>query len=461
MERHVSAARAHLPPATGSVGGHAESYDIASPPAEPGTSTTLLEQARILSLLHDIGKELTSILDFEKLLRAVGDGVKQLVDYDLFNVMLLDDETQRLQHALSLQYDQRIQVRTTLALGEGLCGNAALERKPIRVNRVGLDPRYIRCMGAPDIESELVVPLIVKDHLLGVLDLESLKPNAFTADHEQMLSTLAATIAIALENARLYEELRRAEQRKSEDLERAREVQQLLLPTTMPQLPGIEIAVRYQPAQELAGDFYDFLPYADGRLAIVVGDVAGKGPAAALLASLGVGILREHAVHSPSSPADMLGDLNGHLLLPGGRGRFITMAFGVYDPESGVLSLASAGFPQPLLVRDRRVSKIDVAGIPLGVLPDAVYESIGLRLQPGDMIVFCSDGIYEQTNALEEEFGIERLIARLAHRAGNSTSDDIAEDILQATQEHAGTFPARRQPKDDCTIVVIRLADSA
>ncbi len=421
------------------------------------STSTLVEQARILSLLHDIGRELTSILDFEELLRAVGDRVKQLVDYDLFNVMLLNQETQRLQHALSLHYDQRIQIPTTLALGEGLCGNAALERKPIRVNRVRSDTRYIRCMNAPDIESELVVPLIVKDRLLGVLDLECLEPDAFTQDHEQMLTTLAATVAIALENARLYEQLRRTEQRKSEDLERAREVQQLLLPTEMPDLPGIEIAVRYHPAQELGGDFYDFLRYADGRLAIAVGDVAGKGPAAALLAALGVGILREHAVHSPSSPAEMLADLNGHLLMPGGRGRFITMAFAVYHAVRGELTLASAGFPQPLLVRDHCVSRIDIAGIPLGVFPNTLYESVCLRLQPGDVVVFCSDGIHEQTNALEEEFGVERLIARLTDERDCSTADWIAGDIVQAIEEYAGEIPARWEHHDDRTIVVLRV----
>jgi phosphoserine phosphatase RsbU/P len=307
-----------------------------------GASAKPIEQARILSLLYDIGTELTSILDFEELLRAVGDRVKHLVDYDLFNVMILNEDTKRLQHALSVQYDRRIQIRTTLALGEGLCGTAALARKPVRVNRVEADPRYVRCVGAPDIQSELVVPLIVKDRLLGVLDLESLRPDAFTVDHEQMLSTLAATVAIAMENARLYEQLRRDEQRKSEDLERAREVQELLLPKETPSLPGIEIAVRYHPAQELGGDFYDFLRYADGRLAIAVGDVAGKGSAAALLAALGVGILREHAVHSPSMPGEMLADLNGHLQASGRRGRFIAMAFGVFDASRNELSLGSA-----------------------------------------------------------------------------------------------------------------------
>jgi sigma-B regulation protein RsbU (phosphoserine phosphatase) len=415
----------------------------------------LIEQTRILSLLYDISRELTSILDLETLLGAVGNHVKRLVDYDTFSVMLLNDETGRLEHTFSLCFDQRIHVQRTLALGEGLCGTAALERRPVRVNQVALDPRYVLCdIGLP-IESELVVPLIGKDRLLGVLDLESLRPEAFTEDHERLLVTLASTVAIAVENACLYDQLRRQEQRMAEDLDRAREVQRLLLPKETPRLPGVEIAVLYLPAQELGGDFYDFLPYGGGRLAIAVGDVAGKGSAAALLASLGVGILREHAVHSPSPPAEMLADLNGHLQVPGSNGRFIAMALAVYDPDRRELSLASAGFPQPLLVRDKRAVPIGVGGVPLGLLPESVYESACLRLQPGDVVVFCSDGILEQTNVQEEEFGVERLLSRLAPLCESATPERIAEDIVQAINDHAGGSAACRECHDDRTIVVL------
>jgi len=328
------------------------------------------------------------------------------------------------------------------------------------VGRVAGDPRYILCEGGHGVESELVVPLIVQNRVLGVLDLESLKPNSFTNDHERMLATLASTVAIALENARLYDQLQQVERRRKEDLERAREVQQFLLPKVMPRLPGIEVAVLYHPAQELGGDFYDFLPYGDGRMAIAVGDVAGKGSAAALLGSLGVGLLREHAVHSPSPPAELLADLNGHLQIPGSNGRFIAMAFGVYDSSRQELCLANAGFPQPLLVRDKRVSLVDVTGVPLGLLSDSSYESVRLRLLPGDVMVFCSDGIHEQTNRLEEEFGLERLISRLAGMHERATAERIAEEIVKAIDEHAGEGAASRQCGDDRTIVVLRVLDT-
>jgi phosphoserine phosphatase RsbU/P len=419
---------------------------------------TIPDQTQILALLYDIGRELTAILDLEDLMRTIGLRVKQLVDYDLFSIMLLNSSTNRLEHAVAVRFDERIQVKQTLALGQGLCGTAMKDRKAIRVGKVSTDPRYIRCEVGLGIQSELVIPLIARDHVLGVLDLESMKPNAFHETHERVLSLLASTVAIALENARLYDQLRRAEQSRTQDLERAREVQRLLLPESMPEVPGLEVAVLYVPAQELGGDFYDFLPYADGRLAIAVGDVAGKGPAAALLASLGVGILREHIVHQPSPPAELLADLNGHLQLPGSNGRFIAMALGIYDPGRKELCLAGAGFPHPLLVRNGSAAPVAINGVPLGLLPDSQYEAQSVPLQDGDVVVFCSDGVHEQTNAFEEEFGAERLIAQLAQICESSSAAGIARDIMQAINEHAGEKGCS-DCRDDRTIIVLRFTE--
>jgi len=415
-----------------------------------------IEQAGILSLLYDISRELTSILDPQQLLHSIATRVKLLVNYDVFNVMLLNNDKQRLEHAFTLRYDERIEVSRTLALGEGLCGTAALERKPIRASQVANDPRYVECEQDWGVQSELVLPLIVQDRVLGVLDLESLRPGAFTERHEHMLATLASTIAIALENARLYDSLRRAEQRRKDDMERARQMQQLLLPATMPEVPGLDIAVKYLPARELGGDFYDFLPCEEGRLIIAVGDVAGKGSAAALLASLGIGILREHAVHQPCPPAPLLADLNGHLLIPGGNGRFITMALAVYDPALAQMELANAGFPPPFLVRNKEVRLLNVTGLPLGLFPDASYSSMTVQLQPGDVLVFCSDGVLDQTNGAQEEFGTERLQAQLSAISECSRAEEVASRILESVDRHA-TDEGPIEFMDDRTIVVLRI----
>ncbi len=219
-------------------------------PAGEQFSTDAGEQAEILSLLYDISRELTSILDLEELLRCIGTRVKLLVNYDVFAVMLVNNDMQRLEHAFTLRYDERIEVSRTLSFGQGLCGAAVLERRPIRVDRVENDPRYVQCLQDLGVQSELVIPLIMQDRVLGVLDLESMRPGAFTERHEHMLITLASTVAIALENARLYDRLQRTELRRKQDLDRAREMQQLLLPEAMPNMPSLDVAVKYLPAQK-------------------------------------------------------------------------------------------------------------------------------------------------------------------------------------------------------------------
>src|SRR3990170_6361941 len=175
----------------------------------------LQEQARTLSLLHEVSRELTSILDREALLRRVGQLVKRLIDYDMFAVMLWDEQQQVLEHTFSLRYDERILEKGSFPLGYGISGTAGALRQAVLVPNVHLDPRFVSCTHGIEVRSELAVPLVFKERLVGVLDLESSRYNAFSEQHEQMLSTLASYIAIALENARLYEKLREDEQRHS------------------------------------------------------------------------------------------------------------------------------------------------------------------------------------------------------------------------------------------------------
>jgi sigma-B regulation protein RsbU (phosphoserine phosphatase) len=435
----------------------AEEHAAGEPAGEdPRLYGDLREETRVLALLHDVSQELTAILEREALLGAVARRVSQIVDYQLFTVMLWNEEKQMLEADFSLRFDERIQLRTTLPLNIGLCGTAAAERRPVRVGRVAHDPRYVRCDCDSDVDvrSELVVPLIAKGKIVGVLDLESTRENAFSECDETTISTLAPTIAIALENARLYEQVREGEQRLAEDLARAREVQELLLPAATPNVPGLDIAVGYRPARELGGDFYDFLRYGDGRIGVAVGDVAGKGTAAALYGSLGVGMLREHAIAHPCPAHEMLEHLNErlHHSIAGrrGEGRFIALVFGIYDEHTQRLELANSGFPRPLLLRSAQPESIPVIGVPLGLLPGTKYDPTSLQLQHGDVLVFCSDGIHECCNDRAEEFGKKQLSAELLKLARDGSAQAIADGLLEATDCYG---PAG----DDRTVVVLRV----
>ncbi|HEV2195811.1 MAG TPA: GAF domain-containing SpoIIE family protein phosphatase [Candidatus Acidoferrum sp.] len=413
------------------------------------------EQAKTLALLNEVSRELASILDRQELLRRIAERVKKIVDYDTFSVMLWNESTQRLESAFGMLYEEAIPVCMTLPLRAGLSGAAAADRRPVRVDDVLSDARYIPCEAGLSVRSELVIPLLLQERLIGVLDLESIEPRAFTAENERMLATLGSFIAVALENARLYEEIRENQSRLQEDLNTAKEIQQQLLPHGARGIPGLDLAATNVSARELGGDFYDFLPYGEGRLAIALGDVSGKGTAAALYGSLAIGTIREIVVHRDCDPACMLALLNQRLHSTRLDARFIAMLFGVYDAAHRRLTLANAGSPYPLLLRHGHVISVRLEGVPLGLLPGTEYDESVLDLLPGDVVVFASDGILESQNASEEEFGLQRLSGILSAISPDDSARAIAERILAETDDHgAGTAP-----HDDRTLVVLRVTD--
>ena len=412
------------------------------------------EQAKTLTLLYDVSRELTSILDREELLRRIAERVKRIVNYDVFSVMLWSESRQLLEGVFGMRYEDSVPTFMRLPLRQGLTGAAAAERRSIRVDDVLSDARYIRCETSVDTRSELVIPLLLQDRLIGVLDLESTEPHAFTAENERMLATLAAFIAVALENARLYEEARENEFRLQDDLNTAREIQRQLLPHGARGIPGLDLAAAYVPARELGGDFYDFLPYGQGKLAMALGDVSGKGTAAALYGSLAIGTLRELVVGSTCSPASMLGMLNRRMHGARLDARFIAMLFAVYDAPAHRLTLSNAGGPYPLLVRDGGIQEIRVEGVPLGLFLDSEYEETTIDLRPGDVVLFASDGILESENVREEEFGSKRLHALLADAGPEISANELSEKIIAATDDHSGPGAS---PHDDRTLLVLRV----
>jgi len=410
------------------------------------------DQARTLSLLHESSRELTSILDRDKLLRTVAELVKRLIDYQLFSVMLWCEESQLLEHTFSMGFDEGFCKKDGFPLGFGVTGNAAALRQPIRVPNIHLNPHYQNCGHSVEVRSEVAVPLVFKDRLIGVMDLESVEYNAFTEQHEQMLSTLASYIAVALENARLYEKLAADERRLESDLQTAREMQKGLLPDSVPEVPNLEVGFAYEPARQLGGDFYDFLSYGPDRLAFAVGDVAGKGTPAALYGSLAVGVLRGHVLEHPCEPGEMLKEMNWHLGQHRMDNRYVAMTFGVFDGKNRTMSLGNAGFPRPVLVRDGRVEELQVEGLPLGMFPDVTHETLELQLRPGDLVVVFSDGIYEPIDQNREEFGARKLRALLVQNAALS-AQEIADELLRSTE----LYVRDAEDSDDRTIVVLKV----
>ena len=431
----------------------------AGPSTDPSGPDILspFEQSQALALLYDVSRELTAILDRDQLFARIAQSVKTLVDYHLFAVMLWQEDSQQLENVFAVQYGESLPVRFCVPLFTGITGNAAGERRAVRVDDVRLDPRYIESPNSEFVRSEMVIPLLLRERLIGVLDLESTKVGAFSGENERLLGILSSYIAIALENSRLYLETRAHEERLQADLDTAREVQLQLLPQTIPEIRGLDVSASYLPARDLGGDFYDVLPYGEGRAAMVVGDVSGKGTAAALYGSLAIGTLRENTRRTDRRPEEMLAFLNRRLCGAGISPGFVALLFAIYDRTKDHLVIGNAGIPYPVLVRNGEVNEIPIDGTPLGLFRDIAYSEHTLKMQPGDIVVLASDGILESMNGAGELFGFERLTAVLRDFGPQASAAEISEAILAATDIFSGNST---EPHDDRTLLVLRLAQN-
>jgi len=415
--------------------------------------TRTTRQARTLLLLNEIAQELTSILNLDQLLKRVAELLSRLIDYQMFSILLLDETGEKLQHRFSQRFQERLHLKHDRALGRGVVGYAAQAKEAVLVPDVTKDSRYISVN--PETRSELAVPLIYKEKVIGVLDLEHTRRNYFTEDHKRTLTTLAAQIAIAIENARLYEQIAKQEQRLERDLALARELQTRLLPPSRPKLPNLEVSAKFVPARAIGGDLYDFVTYSLSRLGIVIGDVSGKGAPAAIYAALVSGILRSHAPIEPN-PAEMLSAVNLSLSERRIDAQFVSIIYAVWDDRARRLQVANSGLPRPIYCHDGKIEAIEATGLPLGLFDEVDYDELTFSAKPGDLFVFFSDGILDARNRDGKLFGRERVEEIVAACASKS-ADCVVNDIFKAVSEHAAgvdTF-------DDQTVVAIKVKGGA
>ena len=302
------------------------------------------------------------------------------------------------------------------------------------------------------VQSVMAVPLQTNDRVIGLVNVDSRSfARPFTPDDLDLLTVLANVAAIRIENQRLAV----VEAQKlmiSRDLEQAAAIQRRLLPREAPVVPGYEIAGHNLPCQTVGGDYFDFFPYEDGRLGIVLGDVAGKGmPAALLMTALkgGVQVLLDEA---PDNVATLMSRLDRLVASNFPRNRFVTLFFGLLDPATGELTYCNAGHNPPFLLRaDGSIERLPSCGTILGIFPELPYEVKHSRLMPGDMLTLFSDGVTEENNPAGEEYGEKRLAGVLSE---NGKIDAVA--VVEAVRRSVLTWAAGGAPADDVTVVVAR-----
>ena len=413
-----------------------------------------VRDAAAKELLFEVSREMSSILDLQALLDKIADMLKKVIDYDLFSIYLLDplsgDLILRNTRGWSAESIGRY---SRVKPGESLYWKAIQERRSVVVVDTSGQESYLpkETMDGRRLGSQITVPLLAKDRPVGVMSLEGHQTCCANVEHDHILGTLAYQIAVAIENAQLYEELLTREKKLESDLQLARELQLSMLPDEPPVVAGFELGSVYKPADNLGGDFYDFLKLPEGRIGIVIADVSGKGVAAAMTMAASRGAVRS-AAHHQYQPAPLLHAANRRLYRDIKRNVYITACYGVLDPVEGTFTYSSAGHYPPVLVRDSgEVTYLEAGGTILGMFDGVGFEEEKVKLNSGDLICFYTDGIVDAFSRDDEPYEEERL-KKLLQNVRRLPATEIVRLVVSSVEDHASGC----EQHDDMTVIILK-----
>jgi sigma-B regulation protein RsbU (phosphoserine phosphatase) len=409
-------------------------------------------------LLLRISESISGTLDLDEILQHILDALGETVAYDAAGVFVLTREAPMVGRSQSHQViagmatrgfpPPRPQDDPMLTLGQGIIGHVIRTGEGIVAPDVRLDRYYVE--GRPATLSEVAVPIVLQQRTIGALNLESDSLGAYSEDDVEVLRFFASASAISIEKAILHRQV--IERRYIQgQLQIAHDVQSRLLPPRDLELAGYDIAGLSVPTFDIGGDYYDYIPLRDGRLGLVIADVAGKGIPAALIMATFRALLRTSARDTP--PVSRVVDQVNQLLAESiGLPAFVTSVYGVLDPATGAFSYANCGHTSPLLLRaGGGVEQLPSSGPCLGVFEAAVYEPRDVVLEPGDLLVFYTDGVVELERDDGSEFGVERLSSLI-----QDVRDEAAAEIIRATAAATREFAGTDVYQDDFTLLVVR-----
>jgi len=407
-----------------------------------------------LNAVRTISEIMTTRIDLDELLSLIINKLVTTIKAERGTLFLIDEARQELWSRVLLD-DLGALPEIRLKIGEGIAGHVAATGRIVNIPDAYADPRFnpeIDRVTGFQTRSLLAAPLVnPQQKTIGVVQLLNKRDGPFTTRDERLLAAMASQAAVSIENARLYQQeiQQRVLQR---ELDTAHDIQASFLPERIPSAPGWEICDFWEPSRGVAGDFYDFYDLADGRVALTVADVSGKGIPAALFMALSVTVLR-FGVSLNLSPDEVVRRANESILAAQRSRMFATVFLSYLDPATGELEFASAGHNPGLLYRagTGRCEELASSGVAVGVFPNATYETRRVRLDHGDILVLYTDGITEAIDAEEEEFGEERLQALIVERA-DLPAGALCGTIVEAVR----TFTGEQALSDDATLIVVK-----
>ena len=410
-------------------------------------------RTELLGLISKVGVTLLSANDLQDTLNQIAELVFDAVPAEKCVIMLRDEDSEGgMKIAVARVRDKKDQIEE-VRISRTVMDEVMNNGKSVLTSDAQHDPRYAsQTMALLGIRSVLAVPLSVDEkEVFGIVYADSPTESAtFTEDHLKILTTLASVASIRVENARLLEE-RLERERMERELELATEIQQRFQPSAPPVLDKYEFQGISFSCYEIGGDYYDFIPHQDGKMLIALGDVSGKGTAAALLmSSLHASI---HAqVAAKTNLLDTVGAINQYLAENTPTNRFITLFIAELDPATGIIKYINAGHNPPLIGRkDGTVEQLESGGFPLGILPSAEFDLGETELSDGESLVVYSDGVTEAVNPEDEEFEMHRLIEVIKNNLSASAAG-IRDKVESALSEFTRSAPAN----DDITLVILK-----
>jgi len=409
-------------------------------------------RANQLEIIMEITRELSLTLDLEKLLALIMNSAKDILNAGSGSLFLVDEATQDLVFRVVTSGESNL-IGTHIPFGKGIVGQVASISKPLVVMNVANDDRFFGALEHSEFHTQslLAVPLRVPDRLIGVVELiNKVDGTDFSEEDSELLMTFAAQAAIAIENARLYQETLE-KQRLEQELELAFKVQSSLIPRTTPVINGWDFAAWWQPAKEVSGDFYDFI-HSDNRLGIVIADVSDKGMHAALFMALTRSILRASTI-ATQMPAENLTRANRLVCADSTGGMFVTLFSAQIDLKTNQLTYVNCGHNPPLWYQKEADTFVELrrTALMMGFDNEMECEQKDITLKSDDCLVLYTDGLTEAFNANREQFGKERLQSVIRSYTAASAGQMLGA-LLESLENHTVDVAQ----SDDITLVIIK-----
>jgi phosphoserine phosphatase RsbU/P len=396
-----------------------------------------------LFLLQRVAQKINSTLDLEALLDQIVGDVASTFGYARLAILLKDAETNDLVIAAGRSGEISLKgARFKIGEDAGISSQAAATGETYYTPNARKGPFHV--FGEEDSHSEIDIPLKIRNELIGIFNVQHVEMNAFSPERIRLLEALAGHVATAIANARMFQRERFEKERMAKELEEARDIQSGLFPVSAPATAGFVVTGVCVPCREVGGDWYDYIALGDGRLAVVLADVSGKGMGAALLMSSTRSVLRLHAARG-LSPKEVLFELNKFLVQDFPASRFVTLVYAVLDPLKRKLTFASAGHLPPLFVDSLSARfLLSDAGLPLGII-ECEFSEHEIEMLPGSRVFLYTDGITEAINSSLEEYGPGRILEHVTDPT--ATVQGLLNDVNKFTSGHPAS--------DDATVVMI------